>query len=134
MRLSEAIRLGAMLRPQALNHFITEAGATCAFGAAFEAIGRNIVAEADILCSGDAMQAWAICDVDVLNPVSLEMDVLYSVVTSLNDFHGWTRERIADWVESIERSQEQSADAVTTPAQDAVTCPATPVGCLSSRD
>lgn len=29
---------------------------------------------------------------------------LWSVVTSLNDYTGWTREQIADWVASVEPS------------------------------
>ena len=42
-----------------------------------------------------------------------------SLITHLNDDHKWTREAIADWVEGIEREQEQAAaivDAATVPA------------------
>lgn len=38
MRLSEAIRLGAMLKPQGFGSYFRH-GATCAMGAAIEAVG-----------------------------------------------------------------------------------------------
>ena len=38
MQLSEAIRLGAMLRPQAYGHYFIRGG-SCAMGAAYEAYG-----------------------------------------------------------------------------------------------
>ena len=45
MRLSEAIRLGAMLSPQIRGAFVRRRGpeaATCALGAAFVATGRDV--------------------------------------------------------------------------------------------
>jgi hypothetical protein len=41
MTLSEAIRLGAMLKPQAFGDY-TDGRGTCAWGAASEAAGRDV--------------------------------------------------------------------------------------------
>lgn len=79
MKLSEAIRLGALLHPQCFDTMVlhNDSGSvvgTCALGAAAEA-------------------GFKLHTVDIL---------LRSKITRLNDRAGWTRERIADWVESFE--------------------------------
>jgi hypothetical protein len=38
---------------------------------------------------------------EVKNPVTLEDDELYSVIIYLNDSAGWTREQIADWLDTL---------------------------------
>ncbi len=92
MKLSEAIRLGATLRPQGFGAFNTDEG-TCAIGAAFNAIGKDAEIE--------QVEEWndlilhrfecPVCDRRA-----------HSTIVHLNDFHRWTREQIASWVESIE--------------------------------
>jgi hypothetical protein len=42
-----------------------------------------------------------------------QLDVVGRIIPHLNDDHRWTRERIADWVESIEREREN----LTSPFQ-----------------
>lgn len=37
----------------------------------------------------------------VQNPVTLRMDSLYSVIIDLNDTEGWSREKIADWIDTL---------------------------------
>lgn len=99
MLLSEAIRLGAMLRPQGRIQFFPENN-SCALGAAMEAVGlRNACLEYVSLYNCD--------DTALLRktfPVlACEIDPIFDVAEK-ND-EGWTRERIADWVESIERER-----------------------------
>lgn len=117
MRLSEAIRLGAMLRPQA-RHDYMRTGRSCAIGAALEAIGIPLRNRADDdferTNEHEAIQElrlrpefheWGklekpanrICPGCGRTP-----DSVSGVIIELNNQHGWTRERIADWVEGVE--------------------------------
>ena len=36
------------------------------------------------------------------NPVSGDEDTLYSIIIELNDTHKWSRDAIADWIESLD--------------------------------
>lgn len=126
MRLSEAIRLGAMLRPQEYSVlFDVSTGRSCALGAAAEAIGMLDITETNRFVNGvKAPQAWmwvkriAACpECGPMFACHYDKRDVQSVIIHLNNQHRWTRERIADWVESIERSQE--ADTSSRPV-DAV--------------
>lgn len=114
MRLSEAIRLGAMLKPQAFGTFRARTAtrddgaflglriieSTCALGAACDAGYKR---------SGiDQVHVWC-------PACSLRAGVLFHAM-HLNDTHRWTREQIADWVESIELQQAVNAEATTPQA------------------
>ncbi len=114
MRLSEAIRLGAMNKPQGFGWY-DDGAATCAMGAAMEAVG----------CSKQPLITKRMWPVLVQSPASCPAcdlvlhgsDRLFAVgaiVVHLNDEHRWKREQIADWVESLE---QRSGD---THASDAV--------------
>lgn len=103
MRLSEAIRLGAMLKPQAFGDYSVGVG-TCALGAAHEALGKN---------ADDESEWWwpelprdAICPSCGGMRHSDSSFAVGGVIAHLNDVHKWTREQIADWVETIEREQD----------------------------
>ena len=100
MKLSEAIRLGAMLKPQGTGS--TFGDKTCALGAALEAVG----------CT-DKNSGWfpvydifPIARVSVQRPIDGERMLLGTACWSTNDKYGWTREQIADWVETIEAQHE----------------------------
>jgi hypothetical protein len=108
MRLSEAIRLGAMMKPQAFGASFHD-GRTCALGAALDAIGR--VRE----CYLNAPDYWAMLVNYVAEPVTGEMCLVLSAIRELNDQHRWTREQIADWVETIEA---RSTETTTAPVAD----------------
>ena len=102
MRFSEAIRLGAMLKPQAFGETFTGTR-TCAIGAAKDAVGALM----SLFSSVAREYGW---------PTEKELKELVcptcrlawpnrktpGVIAHLNDDHRWTREQIADWVESIE--------------------------------
>jgi hypothetical protein len=104
LRLSEAIRLGAMLKPKGYDGLLVD-GRTCALGAALDAIGQ---------CNGDseaeyqtAKEAWPLLMKEATSPVEANYRTyLQHAIWQLNDSRGWTRERIADWVETIEREHE----------------------------
>jgi hypothetical protein len=109
MKLSEAIRLGAMLRPQGTDVFFAF-GKSCALGAASEAIGlqqprfqpyADIVAAFPILAEGSH-------ECPDCGEVKGELGYL---VTHLNDIHRWTRECIADRVAAIEDAEAAKAES-----------------------
>jgi hypothetical protein len=92
MKLSEAIREGAKLRPQGFGE-LCEQGRTCALGAAIEGVwGYGSV--------------WAYETKDGKNCIDLAThfrnphESLYWDITTKNDHEKWSRERIADWLES----------------------------------
>lgn len=115
--LSQAIRLGATFRPQCFAGFYDEAsgiGRTCAFGAAFEACGAEvqlgslawpqfirILRERGWL---ENVRQKTICpqcaSADHAHSNPEKCGTLYAVVVALNNEHGWSREQIADWLES----------------------------------
>ena len=112
MRLSEAIRLGAMWSPQTRGAFFHRRGqevATCALGAAFVASGIE----------GSAwVRDWPILHA-VVRPAELPADLkdrpyplrVIDVIIGLNDSAGWTRTMISEWVERFEdRHPESSGD------------------------
>lgn len=115
MRLSEAIRLGAMLMPQAFGAMHMEqhgVRSSCAIGAATDALGLStatggIYKEFPYL-TVILEQRCHLCHFTALYP--LEM------VSHLNDYHRWTRERIADWV----ALNEPCASATSAGAVDPV--------------
>lgn len=113
MKLSEAIRLGSMMKPQGFYRLFDHRGHTCAMGAACEAIGVDLqemfalsvhVGSAKIMNKyiesgwGELIRQQAPC------PECGFIDG-YLPITHLNDTHRWTREAIADWVETIEDAQ-----------------------------
>ena len=103
MTLPEAIRLGAMLRPQGFGS-LRGFGKSCAMGAAGEATGltgrgmerrlRTLFPELDetVTCSCRVQCPWH----------HLRMR-LGSAITHLNDYHRFKRERIADYVERVSK-------------------------------
>ena len=116
MKLSEAIRLGSMLKPQ-LRARSFDGVATCAAAAACDAIGRlerwkdvwPIVKE-----RWPIIETTAMCPVLVLGgniETSVETGIIY-----LNDAEGWTREQIADWVQTIEDAQATRIECADQPA------------------
>jgi hypothetical protein len=105
MKLSEAIRLGAMLKPQAFRALITDEGA-CALGAALLAVqaaaergGRSV------------LERWPwVVTISADCPSCGRSRPVFGVVTHLNDDHRWTREQIASWVARIEPAEAALAE------------------------
>ncbi len=130
MRLSEAIRIGSMLRPQAYKHYFDREGGSCAIGAALEAIGITRVTKGKKVERERAMlnelittpdwKEWKsspyvlaresrqcpVCDgLDWYSPNkkdTVKTPNVSSVIIHLNNDHMWTRQAIADWVKSVE--------------------------------
>lgn len=108
MRLSEAIRLGALLKPQHFGDLWSSDGeASCALGAALDALGTGYgclrfepPADIDQWLNGHA--TCPVCGVGDGGSVRR------NVITHLNDRHCWSRELIATWV-----AQQETIAGVT---------------------
>lgn len=122
MKLSEAIRLGSMLRPQGFGELCTERNgelATCALGAAEEAAAEQFSgASDDTEGEGDVYTIFATTlDKKRACPACkwVGRQAVKHTIVHLNDDHLWTREQIADWVATIEPQEEaQEASSRTT--------------------
>lgn len=97
MKLSEAILLGTMIRPQAFRALITDDGA-CALGGALLAVGAT---GEPALRSVRNRWPWALT-VSANCPSCGRSCPVFGVITHLNDNHRWAREQIAEWVAGIE--------------------------------
>ena len=101
MRLSEAIRLGAMMKPQARGAFHRKLDGTCVIEAALDAIGQlEGNNSANIFTALKA--AWPYVGSHEGPGVLITChDLWYR-----NDARcmWWTREQIADWVEECEKA------------------------------
>ncbi len=131
MTLSEAIRLGATLKPQTHGHFHTPAGRrTCALGAAIEALGLKATPSPNGTASnrvtGELQECsmsyrwpeewWAIVNILVPCPVCSDVRYLLLMIPHLNDEHRWTREQIAEFVQNVEKAQPQPQASETITA------------------
>lgn len=114
MRLSEAIRLGAMLKPQAFGDYFNSVG-TCALGAACEAAGVSCEAIGDYERQFLAVFAEP-CPACGVRPDTGNKYTsgFCNTVLHLNDTHRWTREQIADWVETIEQQRAEGSETGAT--------------------
>lgn len=116
MRLSEAIRLGAMNKPQVFGALIRDGG-TCALGAAYDAVGLLIGENADVPCLGAEMFPLLNTASDCPDCYFVRNEFTGFVITHLNDLHQWTRERIADWVETLEPKADIEAPPPPVPVE-----------------
>lgn len=119
MKLSEAIRIGSSKRPQCRDVFfnrIDDEICSCALGAGFEGgdlidqdmLKRGIVAlHMELVSAFEGFELYSVNNSGMLpfpcpsfsckeRPAQLP-----EIIVHLNDEHNWSREQIADWLESI---------------------------------
>lgn len=114
MELSEAIRLGAMLKPQGSGG-INDGRTACALRAAADAVGICDVSGIDFRPTLDyaaIADRWPwVKGLDLKCPEcgSHHYQNALDTIWILNDTHKWTRERIADWIETIEAPASETA-------------------------
>ena len=127
MKLSEAIRLGAMMKPQAFGDYFrggirkrwqrilnflglySAQESSCAWGAALEGGFGYLDSEDDVVYPDE--YNWLSESIIRCPACHIGQSTFYLIV-HLNDDHRWTRERIADWVESIENAQQSESRAL----------------------
>lgn len=133
MRLSDAIRLGAMIRRQghgALFSSSSEGFYSCALGAAGEAGGlftaRDDGEEPDALAYVALRGRWPVLNRAVSGCAECDSFMYFprtggdvtQMITHLNDHHCWTRERIADYIaEHYEAAEMPELVAVAVGAE-----------------
>lgn len=100
MKLSEAIRAGAKLGPQVQDQLFGDDGGSCALGAAI--MGAGLARSRLVL-----EEYWSILDEVETNPSSKKQGFVRDIITILNDCCYWSREAIAEWVETIENKKEK---------------------------
>lgn len=127
LRFSEAMRLGAMMRPQAFFKLHdTDTGGSCALGAVADALGALQASENAYTPDKNFKipAHWKAIGRHTLCPhcdqhVGTQID---HVIIHLNNDVRWTRERIADWIETVEAAQglgaPRTADAVARAVDD----------------
>ncbi|SRR5258706_16343763 len=115
MKLADAIRKGSQQRPQAFGDFFEKVEGqilgSCAIGAAIEGYFGDTTARIEELHT-----AFPILDKVVEGPEQGMRAELCNVITDLNDMCDWTRECIADWVETIEENLD--GQTMATPKED----------------
>ena len=119
MRLSEAIRLGAMLHPQCFGA-LYEYRPGPADVTANEKLPRRVWRTRGVMKScalGAALMAGYSETFEneyapVIKrccPACRAPDCLTQTISHLNDRHRWTREAIADWVQTIEEANDEKS-------------------------
>jgi hypothetical protein len=113
MKLSEAIRLGAMLEPQSFRSH--DLNGICALEAAVMAIsGRKVWQESSL------HWPWIDqCKVSCPEPIDGISDCCYEhpyrkLVYHLNDTHRWPRERTAAWIATVEPQEPLLLEDLTS--------------------
>jgi hypothetical protein len=114
MKLSEAILLGSTLHPQGFGDFrvagpISGQLLTCAWGAAHDAVG--MVDDDD---DEPLNWRWSTVEGEVHCPqeeCNRTQNYHGTMIVHLNDEHKWSRERIAEWVATVEPAESQEAPA-----------------------
>lgn len=94
LKLSEAIRLGAMMTEQTFGEFGDD-DRTCAIGAAQKALGLPVSAKGPLNGLLHSRQADAPCG------HGSATWTVGSLIMHLNDDDKWPREKIADWLEGM---------------------------------
>ena len=116
MKLSEAIRMNGMMKPQGFGaESYLSLEAPCVLGGALQMIGKLPHSRDYSL----PITVWEFLMNRAKCPAcscARRINVL-GVLTHLNDWHKWTRSQIADWVETVEPAepaQEQTCELVCT--------------------
>ena len=123
MKLSEAIRLGAMLHPQAFDAFRTPEGHTCVMAAAADAAG--LVTTPGRSPMPALRETFPILNTIITGDHRFQVDCQYAadfdlegeltqILVFMNDCLHWSRERIADWIEQEVESRFPSRRPIDT--------------------
>lgn len=109
IRLSDAIRLGATLKPQGRYGRGGE-NSSCALQAAAEAIGAKSWTDMAVT------DTFPVLKERFRNPVTGKKGRLLEMIWDLNDSYDWTREQIAVFVATIE--PQEPTDTACEPARE----------------
>lgn len=105
MKLSEAIRVGSKMHPQAFGN-LRDSDGTCAVGAALEAtntFGVPIYETFPILTTLGLSCPFCPSPKSIMGNDCVKFG---QIIAHINDVHRLSREAIAEWVETIEKKLE----------------------------
>ena len=126
MRLSEAIMMNGMTKPQGFgNESAYSVDAPCAIGGALQIVGKQ-----PTQCEGHCLKAlrdvwpWT-ADTPSFCPVCCEETEARNIIWHLNDQHHWTRAQIAEWVATIEPKETETPDVREPQASELCGMPVT---------
>ena len=126
LRLSEAIRLGAMMLPEVHGPMFGKRDdqicGACAIGTALYAVGTMADRMRWVINSSlsEFSRHWPWTKEYRIHPIDgIKLSACHIIVT-LFEMHHWTREQIADWVETIEPREVEEAKPIETTVP--VTC------------
>lgn len=126
MKASEALRLGSMRIPATGHGELSifqrnpvgsegagEICAACALGTMIYAVGMYDSVSPTCITFGHALMghgAWVerfpILGVVATHPARHTPGHVAGIISGLFEYHGWSRERIADWLETVEAQHE----------------------------
>ena len=106
-KLSAAIRIGAKAGKQLKHNYADNDFNSCALGAAGIGLSLFMPDKLDKTYNWTKIRQNLIDRFDgdkiISNPKTGEMNTIICTIIYLNDHSNWTREKIADWLESIGR-------------------------------
>lgn len=108
--LAQAIREGCKVAPTQLKHrLVNKKGCACAMGAMGLGFGIPLDKLYRRRISPQELFAFAGVDADkiITNPANHKVNKTWLVIEQLNDHAKWTREAIADWLETLESKNPQ---------------------------
>ena len=113
MLLSHAMKLGATISKQCFLELFGIEGSSCALGSALLAMGSRIEDISAAYIEIERRWTWLLAQKYKLCPdCKLQFTSAWQIIVHLNDEHRWNRERIADWVATIEPQETPSEQPV----------------------
>lgn len=119
MKISEAMRLGAMMHPQGFGRLFdhrfndrtrqNEVISSCALGAVLD----GGLLSTDLRCI--EVYEKRLCPACQEPQANIEY-----IIVHLNDHHRWTREAIADWLETVESAMQTPVTATPVAEEELV--------------
>ena len=97
MKISKAIYEGCKRGPQLKQQFFDDKGGTCVVGALIVGSGLDHVHNYDVYST--IIKNFPELGKIYKNPESGNEESLFHLMVILNDSYGWSRERIAKWIE-----------------------------------
>lgn len=113
MTLSDAMRLGAAMVPQAFGDSIVRNGETISAACAWAAISIGIGSPPHVLAMYrrfPELHNTLPCPECDKSGYFGGLLTLEELITHLNDDHRWTREAIADWIDTLKPENENAAE------------------------
>jgi hypothetical protein len=110
--IAELMREGTTFRPQAKLAIFNSYGEACALGSALEALRGKGTLSLETTTDEAVDELSEATGQDLRNHTNDPIDgeknyTIYEIITGLNDSNGWSREQIANWLDTVFPSNEE---------------------------